>query len=334
MGDVDSQHELPPVPWVRERDVDLLLAELFATEPAFTAWLLHHELRRPVEVPVGEPEKVHAVVNYSRPDSSAAAAGETDVLVTARFGDDLLLLSIENKVWAAPQRNQGQRHRDFVQESDVRWGLAVLIGPNAWIKNHPAEANAYHLAVTLEDIAAWCTAQTFTFRAAVFEQACRPPVFGYAEDLQDWHAQVNRLLSDELGLTLAPQQFVRTSNLGQAKPNRWAQVDVGALARPAGAQQPQLFLKPASANHGSRAVIELPKAPVNVVHAAKIGAAAHGLSVRVTAPGTLMVERHEPAAGDWTLSQPFEEQMPHLLAVGRAADHLRIWWNTLVQNQA
>ena len=33
--------ELPPVPWIRECDVDLLVAELFATEPQFTAWLLH-----------------------------------------------------------------------------------------------------------------------------------------------------------------------------------------------------------------------------------------------------------------------------------------------------
>lgn len=324
------------MPWVRERDLDLLLAEMFATEPQFTAWLLHREPRRPAQIPPGVPEFVHAVVNYSRPDAAAVAAGETDVLVTARYpdhGDDSggeLLLSIENKVWAAPQLNQGQRHCDFAEKSDARWGLAVLIGPGAWIEGHAREADDYHLAVGLEDIAAWCRVHSSPFRAAVFEQACRPPVFEFAPDLQDWHASVNRLLFDQLGLRLAPQRFVRTRNAGQAKPNRWAICEVGTLERPGGAEQPLIYLRPASTNHTSRAALELPKAPAAVVDAARRHAPSHGLVVRITSANTLIVEWRVPAAHQWTLSRPFEEQVPFLLEVGRAALHLQTWWNALV----
>lgn len=325
--------ELPPLPWVRERDVDLLVAELFATEPSFTAWLLQRELRRPADIPTGVPNHVNAVVSFSRPDASTAAAGETDVLVTARYlgKDTELVLSIENKVWAAPQQNQGRRHRDFVEESGARWRLAILIGPRAWIEGHPNEADEYHLSVALEELVEWCRAHAFGFRAAVFEQACRPPAFDLAPDLQDWHAKAARLLEDHLGVRLAPQRFVRTRNAGQVKPNRWASCDVGTLARPRGAEQPWIVLKPASANHTSRAAIELAKAPAQVVEAARSNAQRAGLELRLTSAGTLIVEQWVPEAHRWTLSSDFEEQVPHLLAIGGAALRLQTWWNALVR---
>jgi hypothetical protein len=106
-------------------------------------------------------------------------AGETDVVVQADYpaGAGTLLLSIEDKVWAAPQQNQGKRHRAFVANHQARWGLAVLVGPKEWISGHPTEADDYHLCVALEEVAQWCQQHGFAFQASVFQQACVPPIF-------------------------------------------------------------------------------------------------------------------------------------------------------------
>ena len=231
MRDPVSISDLPPVPWVRERDVDLLLAELLSTEPSLTSWLLDRDTRRPAEIPAGVPAFVRAIVNYSRPDTPGGSAGETDVVVQADYpeGGGTVLLSIEDKVWAAPQRNQGERHRAFVESHSARWALAVLIGPKEWITGHPDEAADYHLCIPLEDVAQWCQQHDLEFQAAVFRQACAPPNFELAPDLQDWHTAVDNLLNEEFGLRLAPQRFVRTRNQGQAKPNRWASCELGTL---------------------------------------------------------------------------------------------------------
>ena len=327
-----SISDLPPVPWVRERDVDLLLAELLATEPSLTSWLLDRDLRRPAEIPAGTPSTVRAIVNYSRPDAPTGGAGETDVVVQADYPDGAgtLLLSIEDKVWAAPQRDQGERHRAFVEGHTSRWGLAVLIGPKEWITGHPDEADEYHLCVHLEDVALWCQHHGFEFQASVFRQACVPPVFELAPDLQDWHTAVDSLFDEEFGIRLAPQRFVRTRNQGQAKPNRWVACELGTLTSVRGAEQPSIILKPASANHPSRATIEVPKATTALVEHVSTRATERGFAVRVTRSGTLLIEQHVPEATRWSVAATFDEQIVHLRAIGRAAIALRDWWNEMV----
>src|SRR4051812_26444729 len=69
--------QLTPVPWVRERDIDLLLAELFVVEPPFVAWFVSQPpTRSGTEGPSGEPSVVHAAVNYSRHGADGDATGE------------------------------------------------------------------------------------------------------------------------------------------------------------------------------------------------------------------------------------------------------------------
>lgn len=142
---------LPPVPWVRERDIDLLMAGLLATEFEFVSWLVTRPATRPMDAPSDIPEHVHAVVNYSRPNASSAAAGETDVLASATYQGsmDELVLSIEDKVWATPQARQGERHRLSVEEFESRWRVAALVGPREWIAAHASEIDHYHLAIPL-----------------------------------------------------------------------------------------------------------------------------------------------------------------------------------------
>lgn len=327
---------LPPVPWVRERDVDLLLAELLTTRAEFTTWLLEHDLRRRAEVPIGLPESVKAVINYSRPDAGPDGTGETDVIVYATYGSasEPLLISIENKVWATPQHNQGQRHRKFIESQQHRWGLAALIGPAKWITAYPVEADEFHLVIALEDVAQWCEGHGDDFRAAVFRQACVAPVFELAPDLQDWHTRVDRLFEEEFGIRLAPQRYERTKNQGQAKPNRWLACEQATLPAAPGAQQPWLMLRPASTNHPSRVVIEIPRAPASLVTQARASSSRSGLSVRVTKAGTLLIERHVAEASQWVVSAPFEEQVPSLMSMGHAILQLSAWWSELTLKTA
>jgi hypothetical protein len=215
----------------------------------------------------------------------------------------------------------------FVGEYQSTWGVAALLAPRGWLQSHPSEADEYHLTVALEDIAEWCRKGSFAFRAAVFEQACRPPAVDLAPDLQDWHTAVDQLLFDQFGLRLAPQTYTRTRNAGQAKSNRWPSCHADTLLRPSGADQPWIVLKPASVKHESRAAISLVKAPPAVVDVVRQNAIASGLHVRMTPAGTLMVERRVPEAQPWAQASRFDEQVPHLLAVGEAACELQEWWN-------
>lgn len=335
----DMHHEellaLPPVPWVRERDVDLLIAGLLVAEVEFIAWLVARPSTSRIAVPAGVPEHVHAVVNYSRPTASSSAAGETDVLASATYpnGGGELVVSIEDKVWATPQASQGERHRRFIEECESTWRLSVLIAPSVWIASHPSEVGQYHLAVSLEDVAAWCRGRCLTFQAAVFDQACKPPMIELAPDLQEWHASTGALLERHLGLRLAPQQRVRTRNPGQAKTNRWTSCASETLIQPVGAEQPWLYLRPSSANHTSRAAIDLPKAPPDLIEQVRRDAVGRGFEVRITAARTLIVERLVPDAQSWSLASPFDEQVQHLLAVGAAGVLLRDWWNDLIDHR-
>lgn len=321
-----SLEETPPVPWVRERDIDLLLAELLSSEPSLTSWLLDRTMRLPTDIPNGAPASVRAVVNYSRPHAKGNAAGETDVVVSARYPGGELVISIEDKVWAPSQRDQGKRHRAFVESCGAEWGLALLIAPEQWITSQQDEARDYHFAVSLEEIAEWCDSRAFNFQAEVCRQACERPNFALAPDLQDWHTAVDNLLKEEVGLRLEPQRYVRARNEGRAKPNRWASCTSGTLEPLRGAGQPWLTLKPSSTNHPTRAVIEISKAPADLVERLSDAAHGAGFSVRVTRAGTLLVERHVLTADEWTVAAPFDDQIGHIREVGQAAIELREWW--------
>ena len=164
----------------------------------------------------------------------------------------------------------------------------------------------------------------------MFEQACQPPAIAPAPDLQEWQTSAEALLADRLGLRLAPQRRVRTQNLGQAKTNRWATCASETLIRLPGAEQPWLLLRPPPANHPSRAAIDLAKAAPELVEKVRRNAEGSGLQVRITSARTLIVERPVPEASDWSFASRFEEQAPHLLAVGAAALLLKNWWNELM----
>lgn len=227
----------------------------------------------------------------------------------------------------------GQRHREFVSQHGAKWGLAVLVAPLEWIRVHQGEVDEYQVVVCLEEVAGWCRDRGLKFSASVFEQACKPPSVDLAPDIQDWHAHVHQLLLEAFDIRLQPQLFVRTRNKGRAKPNRWPVCEMATLEPAPTRQHPQIWLKPASANHTSRVVIEIPKASAELVQLVADAVGAERYRIRLTTARTLMVVNEVPEAQPWALSSPFEEQVPYLLVMGRAVAQLRDWWNSLVRSQ-
>jgi len=326
MGSVSG---LAPVPWVRERDIDLLIAELCTNEPAFVAWLVAQgPIRHGAVVPTGEPSVVHAAVNYARSMADGDATGETDVIVEASYSDGDLLLSIEDKAWAIAQPNQGLRHRLFVERQGRQWALAVLVAPDAWLNGHNEEAGAYHVDVSLEAIARWCRLRSPShhFRAAVLEQACRELTRGIpAPDLQEWHGQIGQVLMTKYGLELAPQKLTRVEAAGRARPGRFIACREDTLEPVPGVGPAWLMLKTASANHRGRATVEVYRAPPAFVEFVKSSVINERFQIRHSHAGTLMVDNLAPGAETWTTG-PFEAQADQVRAIARAADELRTWW--------
>jgi hypothetical protein len=325
--------ELAPVPWVRERDIDLLLAQLCRNEPEFVAWLVNERsIRHEALAPTGEPSVAHAAVNYSRSTAGGDATGESDVIVEALYPDGNLLLSIENKAWAAAQPLQGLRHRLFVESQGRTWGLAVLIAPAAWIEGHPNEVGAYHLDVSLEEIAEWCLDRSpvHDFLAAVLRQACTEASDGIpAPDLQEWFDSIDQVLIDNHGMALAPQKLTRVAAEGRARPGRFIACREDTVEPVPGIGPAWLMLKTASANHKGRANVSVYKAPRAFVDFVEQAADGQAFEIRHSKAGTLMVDNPAPGAETWTTGQ-FEHQVDEVHAIARAAHELRTWWDANV----
>lgn len=326
--DVADVPSLPPVPSVRERDIDLLLAELFVTRPTLVEWLVERACCAGYDVPLGPLSSVHAVVNYSRPEAAGDAAGETDVLVEANFADGTLILSIEDKAWAAPQDRQGQRHVRFSRRAARPWGRAVIVAPQTWLSGHETEADVYDLSVSLEDLADWCRSQDdgLEFKAQVFDQACVPPGPGeWAEVLQQWNAYVDGILAEHHGLRLAPTRHIRTTKKGLAKPGRYISCAADTLPVVDGVGRPTLRLKTASANFGARADIEIANATEALEEFVRPLADEAGYETRRTRRGTLIVSNIVTAASGWAPGPPAHQEQ-RTRAIAQGAEDLRDWW--------
>jgi len=73
---------------LRERHLDLLLAEELAVNANFARWVaegaqrdLEDGQREPLALPAGAPSQISTTVSYWDPSGHPGAAGETDVLV-------------------------------------------------------------------------------------------------------------------------------------------------------------------------------------------------------------------------------------------------------------
>ena len=326
MTSVKNIDALPVVPSVRERDIDLLIAHLCSVDTRFLPWLLRSLRPDLHDAPEGEPSTVKAIVNYTRPHAGGRAAGETDVLVMATYAVGDLLISIENKAWAAPQRNQAQRHRAFVEGTDATWAYAIVLAPEGWLAGHRVETSGYHAALALEEIAQWCATNDHPFHSEVFATACTQPDFLPALDLFSWHDNLDAFLKAHFDLSLEPQRYVRTSNLGSSKPGRWPSFARHTLTPIRGLPHPWMMIRPSSVNHTTRVALDVAKAPDEFIHRIERSLEETEITHRVTRAGTAIIEITVPDARDWDTIADFALQIPHIIAVGHTAMRFIDWW--------
>jgi hypothetical protein len=178
----------------REARLDLLLAEELSVDHGLTRWFLAEagrwRDRRPW--PGGDLEGVRARVNYwdAGPEIPPDAEGETDVDLTLWWsGGAELPVLIEDKVAAVFQPRQAER---YATRAQARGGVAVLVGPEAYLDSHPREVEIFHGAVSVEEIVARIqahpaaqdpvTKRRAKWRARLLEELIRPPVVPTVSD--------------------------------------------------------------------------------------------------------------------------------------------------------
>lgn len=218
---------------------------------------------------------------------------EVDVerFVVARHAAGLLVSSIENKAWAAPQPNQARRHRAFVESTDAMWAYTIVLAPSEWLAGHSLATAGYHGTVPLENIEEWSTDHGHLFHAEVLAGACEQPKFTPAHDLLSWHEQVNAFLSQRFGLSLEPQQYLRTSNAGNAKPARWPSFARDTLAPIRGLPDPWLLIRPSSARHPTRVALDVATAPEEFIRSIERHTEGSAIAYRVTRPAARIPPR-------------------------------------------
>lgn len=316
--------------WVRERDVDLLLAESLSTLPGFVQWFVAR-----VPVMAGQAQSVercNAVVNFKRPDARGDATGETDVLAQVDFTNgERCLISIEDKVLASPRLNQGRRHRAYLESQPHEYTAAVLVAPSKWVEGHRVEAETYDCVIPIEAIAAWHNEQyepAVQWRGRVLAQAAEQrSAMAPAPDLDAWCDDLDEAIKSQ-GLRLAPQARQKSDAPGQAVSGRfiWCAEDTLGDVEDLWAA---LFFKHASANYPGRVSIDiaLPKDDPRGIPLA-LSAEDAGFRCRRT-KAYLIVESCPPEAAGFNMVDSVADQLPAVTALAHAAKELQLWWNAL-----
>lgn len=125
-----------PMRGLRERHLDLLLAEEIAVNPTFAWWVaegaLTHLLdgaRQPFPLPQKPPASVASEVSYWDPSTHPEAAGETDVLVRLNWDDAPPVgLFVEDKLDAIFQPWQAERYAARAAAAEIPTAT-ILVAP-------------------------------------------------------------------------------------------------------------------------------------------------------------------------------------------------------------
>ena len=139
---LDDLKNRPPMQWLRERDIDLLIcSELHADSPLQNLFLGGWS--------GGVAEFDGAWVSYHDVD------GESDIVVSFKCGADVLILLIENKIDAEFRPDQPERYRERAQ----RWKAsmspgaeveAVLLAPVDYFEKEGSEL--FDRQISYEDV--------------------------------------------------------------------------------------------------------------------------------------------------------------------------------------
>jgi hypothetical protein len=326
----------PSVPWVRERDLDFVLAEEITASSPFAGWLARRAFRD--KSPLGDPRRHVAVVNYSRPRSGPEGVGESDLLVELVWSEGPWgMLSIEDKVLASPQTRQGERHKAFVAEQGADLAAAILVAPRLWLQGHETEAGTYDAGIAIEDIARWLRDRThlcdgtearrLAWRAAVLGQAtAQRNDAEAAPDLDAWTSDLDAVFARH-GVRLDPYPRQRASK-ERGRPGRFIRFATGTLAATRGVDA-SLYVKCATAKFPGRVDLEIVRPGPEIGRRLEDAAKAEGFSVRSTKKGTLIIGIWPPSAAQLNMHQPVVAQADAASALAEAAATLASWYRTI-----
>jgi hypothetical protein len=133
------------IPYVAERDIDLLLLEEFTSSPAFCQWFAAH-----VDIATGDLIEAR--------HSATTPNGETDIHLVFSTKEGLLALLIENKIDAAFQPNQQERYAEraeaFLEAGDYDDVVTVIVAPEGYFGDEH-ERYEFDARFTYESIMAW-----------------------------------------------------------------------------------------------------------------------------------------------------------------------------------
>lgn len=153
---------------LRERHLDLLLAEELAVNPRFARWVAEGALRdvtdgprEALPLPEGPPSSVSTKVSYWDPVGHPNAAGETDVLVRLEWQAGWPVgLFVEDKLDAVFQPWQAERYAARAAVAEIPTAT-VLVAPRDFIDGHRASV-LFGKAIAMEDIAEWLRVEAAT----------------------------------------------------------------------------------------------------------------------------------------------------------------------------
>lgn len=150
---------------LRERHLDLLLAEELEVNPNFARWVAHGAervlsdgRREPLALPDGPPSAVSTTVSYWDSSGYPGAAGETDVLVRLEWEDTVSVgLFVEDKLDAAFQPGQAERYAARAAAAEIPTAT-VLVAPHSYI-GRGGSSVLFGKNLPMEDIAEWFRAE-------------------------------------------------------------------------------------------------------------------------------------------------------------------------------
>jgi len=135
-----GKNSIPSVSWIRERDIDLLLASELHSESGFSEWFF---------MKCGFPATEFNSARISVTD----AYGETDVFIEGKNEDSKVTILVEHKVGASFQFEQDLRYKKREQyitnEGDGIFANSVLIAPRKYILN---SKNNFAKQISFEEI--------------------------------------------------------------------------------------------------------------------------------------------------------------------------------------
>jgi len=134
------------IPWVAERDIDMLLLEELSSSPDFLKWFL-------AQIGISSQSSL-----ISTACTVATPTGESDLEMTVQCDDKIFKILIEDKIGAPLQPKQPERYREraksYLHEGKCFAAKTVIVAPSKYF-DKSADRLGFDYAVSHESIREW-----------------------------------------------------------------------------------------------------------------------------------------------------------------------------------